>query len=80
MPPETNRPRPGVSREAPGRLRPLLSARPSLDCHGKKYVCLPAIVMVGAFVAYPFSRSLRLSLTDTVVGREGDMRGVQQIR
>jgi len=38
---------------------------------------LPAIVMIGTFVAYPFVRGIWLSLTDTVVGREGDFVGLQ---
>jgi multiple sugar transport system permease protein len=38
---------------------------------------LPAIVMIGTFVAYPFARGIWLSLTDTVVGREGDFVGFQ---
>jgi len=36
---------------------------------------LPAILMIGTFVAYPFVRGIWLSLTDTVVGREGDFIG-----
>jgi multiple sugar transport system permease protein len=37
---------------------------------------LPAIVMIGTFVAYPFIRGLWLSVTDTVVGREGAFVGL----
>ena len=38
---------------------------------------LPAVVMIGTFVAYPFVRGIWLSLTDTVVGREGNFIGLQ---
>ena len=38
---------------------------------------MPAILMIGTFVAYPFVRGIWLSLTDTVVGREGDFVGIQ---
>jgi len=38
---------------------------------------MPAILMIGTFVAYPFVRGIWLSLTDTVVGREGDFVGAQ---
>ena len=38
---------------------------------------LPAIVMIGTFVAYPFVRGIWLSLSDTVVGREGSFVGLQ---
>ncbi len=38
---------------------------------------LPAIVMIGTFVAYPFVRGIWLSVTDTVVGREGSFVGIQ---
>jgi len=38
---------------------------------------MPAIVMIGTFVAYPFVRGIWLSLTDTVVGREGEFVGFQ---
>ena len=37
---------------------------------------MPAILMIGAFVAYPFVRGIWLSLTDTVAGREGEFVGV----
>ncbi|HSB69140.1 MAG TPA: sugar ABC transporter permease [Candidatus Methylomirabilis sp.] len=37
---------------------------------------MPAILMIGTFVAYPFVRGIWLSLTDTVVGREGEFVGV----
>ena len=37
---------------------------------------LPAILMIGIFVAYPFVRGIWLSLTDTVVGREGQFVGL----
>ncbi len=37
---------------------------------------LPAILMIGTFVAYPFVRGIWLSLTDTVVGREGAFVGL----
>ena len=37
---------------------------------------LPAIVMIGTFVAYPFVRGIWLSLTDTVVGSEGEFVGL----
>ena len=37
---------------------------------------MPAILMIGTFVAYPFVRGIWLSLTDTVVGREGDFVGL----
>ncbi len=37
---------------------------------------LPALLMIGTFVAYPFARGLWLSLTDTVVGREGAFVGL----
>jgi multiple sugar transport system permease protein len=38
---------------------------------------MPAILMIGTFVAYPFVRGIWLSLTDTVVGSEGDFVGLQ---
>lgn len=38
---------------------------------------MPAVLMIGTFVAYPFVRGIWLSLTDTVVGREGDFVGLQ---
>jgi len=38
---------------------------------------LPAVVMIGTFVAYPFVRGIWLSLTNTVVGREGSFVGLQ---
>ncbi len=38
---------------------------------------LPAILMIGIFVAYPFGRGIWLSLSDTVVGREGNFVGLQ---
>jgi len=38
---------------------------------------MPAVLMIGTFVAYPFVRGIWLSLTDTVVGREGDFVGAQ---
>ena len=38
---------------------------------------MPAIIMIGTFVAYPFVRGIWMSLTDTVVGREGDFVGFQ---
>jgi multiple sugar transport system permease protein len=37
---------------------------------------LPALTMLGVFVAYPFLRGIWLSLTDAVVGREGDFIGI----
>ncbi len=37
---------------------------------------LPAVVMIGTFVAYPFVRGIWLSLSDTVVGREGNFVGL----
>ena len=37
---------------------------------------LPAVLMIGTFVAYPFGRGIWLSLTDTVVGREGAFVGL----
>jgi multiple sugar transport system permease protein len=38
---------------------------------------LPAVLMIGTFVAYPFVRGIWLSLTNTVVGSEGDFVGLQ---
>jgi multiple sugar transport system permease protein len=37
---------------------------------------LPEILMIGTFVAYPFVRGIWLSLTDTVVGSEGEFVGL----
>ena len=41
------------------------------------FLLLPAVVMIGTFVAYPFFRGIWLSLSDTVVGREGEFVGLQ---
>jgi multiple sugar transport system permease protein len=45
-----------------------------------RFACLllmPALVMIGTFVAYPFLRGIWLCLTDTVVGQEGTFVGLQ---
>jgi len=38
---------------------------------------LPAVLMIGTFVAYPFFRGIWLSLSNTIVGREGDFVALQ---
>ena len=40
------------------------------------FLLLPALTMLGVFVAYPFVRGIWLSLLDSVVGREGDFIGL----
>jgi multiple sugar transport system permease protein len=40
------------------------------------FLLLPAITMLGVFVAYPFVRGIWLSLLDSVVGHEGDFIGL----
>ena len=40
------------------------------------FLLLPAIAMLGVFVAYPFVRGIWLSLLDSVVGHEGDFIGL----
>lgn len=41
------------------------------------WLLLPALFMLGLFVAYPFGRGIWLSLLNSVVGREGDFIGIQ---
>jgi multiple sugar transport system permease protein len=40
------------------------------------FLLLPAVLMLGVFVAYPFVRGIWLSVSDTLVGREGEFVGL----
>jgi len=63
---------------APRALRRLRSASATERREWLLAFCLlvPALAMLGAFVAYPFLRGIWLCLTDSVVGREGAFVGL----